>query len=88
MSFIERESNNLWTCLTNKTCPLRITRNGNTSNSCLCSDSICARTVCKHTMKTPDRMKKVKCNIKVNPKKFWHCLSFPEVQVTGKEINP
>ena len=86
MSFIERESHNLWTCLTNKTCPLRITRKGN--NSCLCSDSICTRTVCKHTMKTPNRMKKIKCNIKVDTKNFWNCLHFPEVQLTGKVINP
>lgn len=86
MSFIERESNNLWTCLTNNTCPMRITRKKN--KACLCSDSICTRTVCKHTMKTPNRMKKIKCNIKVETKNFSKCLHFPDVQLTGKVINP
>ena len=85
MSFIERESNNLWTCLTNKACPLKITRQKN--KACLCSDSICTRTVCKHIMKTPNGMKKIKCNIKVDTN-FWNCLHFPDVQFTGKMINP
>nr|XP_022300260.1 uncharacterized protein LOC111108564 isoform X2 [Crassostrea virginica] len=79
----KRESNNLWTCLTNKSCPLWITRKGN--NSCLCSDSICARTVCKHTMKTPSQMKKVKCNIKVNSTIFVDCLFLSKLQPTERK---
>ncbi|XP_022300250.2 uncharacterized protein LOC111108557 isoform X1 [Crassostrea virginica] len=76
----KRKPNNLWTCLTNKTCPLRITRKKKAA--CLCSDSICARTICKHTMKSPNRMRKYKCNIKVNTTK----CSFPDEQLTEKEV--
>lgn len=81
--FIEIQSNDLWTCLNNGTCPMTVRKSH--SNSCLCTSDLCATTECYVTDK--ESTFAIQCKIETESKYSEVCKTYPMIEkFTGKRI--